>query len=337
MFLINKYIINGMGIMGRIIYRLISKEKNLEVVQVNDIVPKKELEHLIEYDSVHGREKGLNLDAVEVTQEMAVKNINWEKTNVDVVIDSTPHLKTYEQLNEHIEQNAKYVVRCSPFKRNHENMQTIVLGVNNNEMDLDKYKIISMASCTTNCLAQLVEVVTNYCKNSANKILSMEFLTVHAITSDQLTRDGYHKSDTMRGRDASNIIPASTGASSQIILLFPELKGKIHGRAYRVPVQDGSVLDLVVETEKEISYKDLNDFFKKASEKEKFAGILSYEKGPFVSSDCIDDLHTCIYSENLADQINPNKIIIGAFYDNEFGYSTKIVELVKKIQEKKFK
>jgi len=323
--------INGFGIMGRLIYSLLSNEKDIEVVKINDLTPKEDLEYLLRNDSVHGRRPDLNLNHVEVSNEEEVENLNWAEVGIDIVIDSTPHLKTYEQLSKHLQNGAKYVVRCSPFKQASEKMQTIVFGVNGNELDLKKYKIISMASCTTNCLAPLVKVMMDYCEKTGNEITDLDFVTVHAVTSDQLTRDSYHKSDPRRGRDSNNIIETSTGASSQITLLFPELDGKIFGTAYRVPVPDGSYLELRVETRAGINYKQVNEFFEYAAKKGGLAGILSYETEPLVSSDCINDSHTSIYLENSAAQINPKKIKISALYDNEFGYSSKIADLIRDI------
>ena len=292
--------------------------------------PPEHLEYLLRNDSVHGRRTDLNLNNVEVSNEENVENLKW--SGIDIVIDSTPHLTNYKLLSNHLQNGSEYVVRCSPFKQASENMQTIVLGVNGDKLDLDKYKIISMASCTTNCLAPLVKVVKDYCEKTGNEIIDLDFVTIHAITSDQLTRDSYHKKDLKRGRDSNNIIDSSTGASSQITLLFPELNGKIFGTAYRVPVADGSYLELRVETRAGIDIKKVNEFFEYAAKSEQFTGILSYETEPLVSSDCINDSHTSIYLEKSAEQINPNKIKICALYDNEFAYSCKIVDLIKEIK-----
>jgi len=326
--------INGLGVMGRIVYRLLSREKGMDVVMVNDLTPKEDLEYLLRNDSVHGRDKDLSLEEVKVTSEEDHTKLDWKRLGVDIVVDATPHLKSYRDLSKHLQSGSEYVVRTSPLKGKLDETQTIVFGVNDNELDVEKYNVVGMASCTTNCLAPLVGVLLDYCDKTDNQIEDLDFVTVHAETSDQLTRDGYHP-DSPRGR-GRNIIETSTGASSQITLLFPELEGKIFGSCYRVPVSDGSHLELRVRTRDGIDIEEVNKFFAEAAGSESLNGVLSYETDALVSGDCINDAHTCLYLENAAEQINDKKIKLGALYDNEFGYSSKIVGLVRKIKEEKF-
>jgi len=324
--------INGFGVMGRLIYRLLDKHPLIDVVKINDLAPKSTLDYLLKYDSVHGRfDKGL--ENIEYSSESNPKNIFWQ--GVDIVVDSTPDLKTYEHLSKHLEQGAEYVIRTSPLGGNLEKTQTIIQGVNDNSLDLDNYRILSLASCTTNCLAPLVKLVKEFCQKTRNSVEDLDFVTVHAYTNDQAIKDSAHSSDLRRGRDVNNIIETGTGASSQIELFFPELKGKIFGTAYRVPVSDGSVLELRVKTRNGFSLEQFNNFVKLASEND-LKNILRYETLPLVSSDCIDDAHTCIYLESAAQQLSNNKVKLGALYDNEFGYSSKIVDLIKLIEQKKF-
>lgn len=329
--------INGFGTMGRIIYRLLAGEKNIQVAKINDLAPRENLEYLLRNNSVHGRRKDFSLEGVEVTQEKEAVHLDWRKFGVDIVIDSTPHLRSYQQLKQHLKNGANYVIRTSPIKKDKRSYvvetQTIVRGVNGGQLDLERYKVFSLASCTTNCLASLVKGVLEYLKKFGNDVKSMDFVTVHAYTAGQLIKDGLHRSDLRRGRGVDNIIETETRASSQITLLFPELREKIFGSAYRVPVSDGSLLELKVETEQEIHLSLLNQYLEELSTG-KMKGILSYEKEALVSGDCIDDPHSCLYLERSAKQLDRRRVRLVALYDNEFGYSNRVVDLVKEIERR---
>jgi glyceraldehyde 3-phosphate dehydrogenase len=322
--------INGMGTIGKLVYRMLRPVSNINVVKVNDLAPKSSLEYLLKHDTVHGKWHG-QIQDFEYGNERNPCNIYWSE--IDVVVDSTPNFNTFSDLSNHIEGSGEcYVIRTSPLKgKNLDKTQTIIIGINDDQLDLKKYKVISMASCTTNCLAPMVKIVKQYCEKTGNVLEELDFVTVHAKTNDQANKDSYH-SDPGRGRDTNNIIETSTGASSQIGLFFPELKGKIHGTAYRVPVSDGSFLELRVKTKNPIDIKGVNATFKQASMNE-FEDILSYETMPLVSSDCIGDKHTCVYLENSAQQLFNTKIKLGALYDNEFAYASKIVDLIKRVKK----
>lgn len=321
--------LNGLGIIGRLVYRLLSMEPAFRITKINDLMPRENLEYLLQHDSVHGR-SSVTLQDIEITARKEVEQLDWE--GLDIVIDATPHLRTYEELNRHREQGAKYVVRTSPLKKSHEFTQTIIPGVNDAELDVRKYSIFSLASCTTNCLAPLVKGMLDYCRQYDNAVEEMDFVTVHAYTADQLLKDGFHQ-DLSRGRGVDNIIETETGASSQIKVIFPELEGKIHGSCYRVPVADGSVLELRVRTTAELSLSAVNQYFRGLAGGD-MKRILSYETAPLVSSDCLNDSHSCIYLEKSAAQLSPQKIKLTALYDNEFGYANRVVDLVREIQRK---
>ncbi len=320
---------NGLGIIGRLVYRLLSLEPAFRITKINDLMPRENLEYLLQHDSVHGRSLA-TLRKVEVTAQKEVEQLDW--SGIDIVIDATPHLRSYEELNRHRERGAKYVVKTSPLKKSHECTKTIIPGVNDAELDVRKYSIFSLASCTTNCVAPLVKGMLDYCRQYGNAVEEIDFVTVHAYTADQLLKDGFHQ-DLSRGRGVDNIIETETGASSQITVIFPELEGKIHGSCYRVPVADGSMLELRVRTTAELSLGEVNQYF------QSLAGgsmnrILRYETAPLVSSDCLNDSHSCIYLEKSAAQLSSRKIKLTALYDNEFGYANRVVDITKSIHEK---
>ncbi len=350
--------INGLGIIGRLVYRLLQQEKEIKVDKINDPVfsslrDHKSLEYLLQHDSVHRFHRANRpqastrhstasaLEMVEITAEKDVEKLNWQ--DIDIVIDATPHLRSYTELSKHLQQGAGYVVRTSPLKGDLVQMQTILPGVNLPEMDVEKYKIFSAASCTTNCLAPLVKLVMDYCQQTGqpvsplmrNEVEQLDFVTVHAYTSDQLIKDGFHKADPCRGRDVYNIIGTETGASSQITVIFPSLLGKIFGSCYRVPVTDGSLLELRIMTTGQLDLAKFNEYVRQQAAGP-LAGIVRYETAPLVSSDCIDDPHSAIYLEAFAEQLQTTKIRLVALYDNEFGYANRIVDLVKEIKKRKF-
>lgn len=361
--------INGFGIIGRLVYRILQQEKEIKVDKINDPIfaslrRPQDLEYLLQHDSVHRFHRARHpqasplkasaLEMTEITAEKEVEKLNWQ--DIDIVIDATPHLRSYPELNKHLQQGAGYVVRTSPLKGDLALMQTILPGVNLPEMDLEKYKIFSAASCTTNCLAPLVKLVMDYCRQAGqqisqqagqqtnqalnsgalnNEVEQMDFVTVHAYTSDQLIKDGFHKADPCRGRDVYNIIGTETGASSQIVVIFPALRERIFGSCYRVPVTDGSLLELRVSTTGQLDLAKFNEYVCQQAASS-LAGILRYETAPLVSSDCIDDPHSAIYLEAFTEQLQTTKVKLVALYDNEFGYANRIVDLVKEIKKRKF-
>ncbi|MFA6460945.1 MAG: type I glyceraldehyde-3-phosphate dehydrogenase [Candidatus Woesearchaeota archaeon] len=326
--------INGFGTIGRLVYRMLSQSSEIQVAAINDLAPRESLEYLLRHDTNHGQRRDLTLNGVRITQKPDVKDLDWK--GIDIVVDSTPHLRTYDQLSQHLERGARTVIRSSPLKGDKERMQTLVLGVNGDQLDVNRYSVFGMASCTTNCLAPLVKVVRDYCQGTGNEIIDLDFVTVHAYTADQAVKDAPHKSDPLRGRDVHNIIEAETGASSQIVVIFPELQGKIFGTAYRVPVSDGSSLELRVETSKDLNLAELNRYIAQMAKSPEMQGILSYETEPLVSGDCINNPHTGIYLEKAGAQIHSRKVKLGALYDNEYGYSSKLVDLIRLIKQQKF-
>ncbi len=333
--------LNGFGIIGRLVYRLLDQEKGFKVKRINE--PKfaafcslSDLEYLVQHDTVHHFypiAPRSTLKGVEISAEKDVEKLDWKK--IDVVIDATPHLRSYAELSRHLQQGARYVVKTSPFKGDLTQMQTLIPGINMQEMDVKKYHIFSAASCTTNCLAPLVKLVTDYCQQKGNEIRQIDFTTVHAYTNDQFVKDGYHSSDPCRGRDVCNIIETETGASKQITVIFPFLEGKIFGSCYRVPVADGSSLEFRVTTVNPLDLADFNPYVRQQAAGP-LAGILRYETAPLVSGDCIDDLHSAIYLEALTRQFTPTRTKFAALYDNEFGYANRIVDVTKGIFKKKY-
>ena len=324
--------INGFGRIGRLAFRAMVKDPALEVVAINDLGDKKTLAHLLKYDSVHGRafdqvtvtEDGFDADGyrVKVLAERNPGDLPWGELGVDVVVESTGLFTDAEKAKAHLEAGAKKVVISAPAKN--EDI-TIVMGVNDDQYDPEKHNIISNASCTTNCLAPFAKVLLE------NFGIKRGFMnTIHSYTNDQKILDLPHK-DLRRARAAQmSQIPTTTGAARAVALVLPELKGKLDGMATRVPTPDGSMVDLVVELEKDVTKEEVNAAMKAAAEGP-LAGILEYTEDPIVSVDIIDNSHSSIFDSSLTmvsgEKGNFVKCI--SWYDNEWGYSNRVKDLVK--------
>ena len=325
--------INGFGRIGRNFFRAALKQKApLEIVAVNDLTDNETLAHLLKYDSILGRlgatvshtENSITVDGktFKVFAEKDPASIPWG--DVDIVIESTGRFTKASDAQKHIAAGAKKVIISAPAT---DEDITIVLGVNEGAYDPAKHHIISNASCTTNCLAPMAKVI-----HEKFGITRGFMTTVHAYTNDQVILDFPHK-DLRRARAAAtNIIPTSTGAAKAIGLVMPELKGKLDGYALRVPVPTGSVTDLTVELSKETTAAEINAAIKSAAEGP-LKGILSYTEDPIVSSDIVTDPHSCIFDGGITKVIG-NTAKVAGWYDNEWGYSNRLVDLISFIGKK---
>ena len=324
--------INGFGRIGRLVFRAMVNDPEIEVVAVNDLGDIPTMAHLLKYDSVHGRafdvvevtEEGFVADghAVKVLSEREPSNLPWGELGVDVVVESTGIFKTGELASKHIEAGARKVVITCPAKG--EDI-TVVMGVNDGKYDAEKHNIVSNASCTTNCLAPVAKVLL---ENFGIKRGYMN--TIHAYTNDQKILDLPHK-DLRRARAAAmSMIPTTTGAARAASLVLPELAGKLDGFATRVPTPDGSMVDLTVELEREVTVEEINAAMKEAAEGE-LAGILAYTEDPIVSIDIVDDPHSSIFDAGLTMVMGgkSNLVKVVSWYDNEWGYSNRVKDLVK--------
>lgn len=324
--------INGFGRIGRLAFRAMVKDPAIEVVAVNDLGDIPTMAHLLKYDSVHGRafdtvevtENGFIADgyAVKVLSERDPNNLPWGELGVEVVVESTGIFKTGELASAHIKVGAKKVVITCPAKGED---ATIVMGVNDGEYDAEKHNIISNASCTTNCLAPVAKVLM---ENFGIKRGYMN--TIHSYTNDQKILDLPHK-DLRRARAAAmSMIPTTTGAARAVALVLPELKGKLDGFATRVPTPDGSMVDLTVELDREVTAEEINAAMKKAAEGE-LAGILEYTEDPIVSIDIVGNDHSSIFDSGLTMVMGgkSNLVKVVSWYDNEWGYSNRVKDLVK--------
>ncbi len=331
-----KVAINGFGRIGRNFLRASLGNKDFKVVAVNDIADAKTMAHLFKYDSVYGRFKGrikagenfisVNGNKIIMFSEKDPSNLPWGKIGIDIVIESTGIFRRREQAELHLKAGAKKVVLSAPPKGD-KPVKQIVLGVNENTYDPKKDDIISNASCTTNCLAPVAKVL-----DSKFGIVKGFMTTIHAYTSDQRLLDAPHK-DWRRGRSAAmSIVPTSTGAAKALGEVMPNLKGKITGSAMRVPVADGSIVDLVVELRRKASVDEINRAFKKAAEG-KMKGILQYFEEPIVSFDIIGNPHSAIF-DSLLTNIEGDLIEVFAWYDNEWGYSKRMVDLLSFVKKK---
>ena len=339
--------INGFGRIGRLVFRAIAEQgllgKTVEVVAVNDLVPADNLAYLVKYDSTQGKYKGtvtseksqpdLAEDDVLVVDGhkikcLAVKEgpkaLPWGKLGVDIVIECTGLFTEAEKAKGHLEAGAKHVIISAPAKG--EDI-TVVMGVNNDKLDPSKHKIISNASCTTNCLAPVVYVLLKEGFGIEEGLMT----TIHSYTATQKTVDGPSKKDWKGGRSAAiNIIPSSTGAAKATALVCPEVKGKLTGMSFRVPTPTVSVVDLTVRTTKETSYKEICAAMKKASETY-LKGVLAYTSDEVVSSDFIHDTHSSIFDAGSGIELNSKFFKLVSWYDNEWGYSNRCVDLLKSI------
>src|SRR6187402_2008105 len=341
--------INGFGRIGRLVFRAIAEQglvgKDIEVVAVGDIVPADNLAYLLKYDSTQGRFQGqvtskksapdkpeddvLVVDGKDIAVVSAKdpSGLPWKQLGVDVVIESTGLITDAEKAKGHITAGAKKVVISAPAKN--EDI-TVVMGVNHDKYDPAKHHIISNASCTTNCLAPVVHVLLKEGFGIDEGLMT----TVHSYTATQKTVDGPSKKDWKGGRSAAiNIIPATTGAAKAVGLVCPEVKGKMTGMAFRVPVPTVSVVDLTFKTEKPTSIKDINAAMKRASETY-LKGILGYTEDEVVSSDFVHDERSSIYDAGASVELNASFFKLVSWYDNEWGYSNRCVDLLQYMVKK---
>ena len=327
--------INGFGRIGNLAFQAALSRKEVEVVAINDpFITADYMAYMVKYDTVHGRDEGevsseegkliVNGKEIKVFNEMDPKNIPWGANGVDYVLECSGVFTTIEKANAHLEGGAKKVIISAPSK----DAPMFVMGVNNDKYTPDM-NIISNASCTTNCLAPLAKVIHD---NFGIKDGLMT--TVHATTATQKTVDGASKKDWRGGRAAAaNIIPSSTGAAKAVGKVIPELNGKLTGMAFRVPTVDVSVVDLTCNLEKPATYEEICEAVKKASENE-MKGVIEYVTDPVVSSDFIHDPHTSIFDATAGIALTDTFVKLVAWYDNEWGYSNKLVDLAIYISTK---
>jgi glyceraldehyde 3-phosphate dehydrogenase len=327
--------INGFGRIGRSVFRILNSRDDLEVVAINDITSKESLEYLLKYDTVMGRfpdEVQLKNDLL-VTSKHSVKMLSetdpsalpWKVLNVNIVIESTGRFRTRNDLQKHLQAGADFVILTVPAKD--EIDYTVVIGVNDSDLRKE-HKIISNASCTTNCLAPMAKIL--------NDAFGIEFgviNTIHAYTNDQRLADVPH-TDWRRGRTAAeNIIPTTTGAARAVGKVLPELNGKLDGIATRVPVPDGSVVDLVARLKKNVTIEDIDDVVRTASDSKELSQVLEYSTLPVVSSDIIGNPHSSIYDAPFTRVVEGNLIKTLNWYDNEWGYSNRVVDLIDRLDD----
>ncbi len=330
--------INGFGRIGRLVFRAGINNPDFEFVGINDLVPAKNIAYLLKYDSTHGRFDG----TVEAIDEgivvngklipcFAIRNpeeLPWGQLDVDYVVESTGLFTTHETASKHLKAGAKRVVISAPTK-DPEKVNTFVLGVNDDQYDPTKDYIVSNASCTTNCLAPIAKVI-----NDNFGLAEGLMTTIHAMTATQPTVDGPSRKDLRGGRGAAqNIIPASTGAAKAVTLVIPELKGKLTGMALRVPTPDVSVVDLTFKTEKATSYEAICAAMKAAATGE-LKGVLGYTDEDVVSMDFNGDPNSSIFDAKAGMELNSNFFKVISWYDNEWGYSNRMLDLMKVMQAK---
>ena len=319
--------INGFGRIGRIAFRIAAQSEKVEVVAINDLLDVDHLAYLLKYDSVHGKYAGsvevkdgsliVDGNKIRVTSEKNPADLKWGDAGVDVVMDCTGIFTDLDNAQAHLDAGARKVVISAPSKT----APMFVMGVNHQDVKADQ-NIISNASCTTNCLAPLAKVI-----DDEFGLVEGLMTTVHATTSTQFTVDSPSKKNFRLGRSAmANIIPSSTGAAVAVTKVIPSLKGKLTGMAFRVPTTDVSVVDLTVKTEKSTSYEEIKAAFKKAAEGD-YKGVISYTEEEVVSQDYVSDPHTCNFDAGAGIELNDKFFKLIAWYDNEYGYSSKLVDL----------
>ncbi|MGI5819187.1 MAG: type I glyceraldehyde-3-phosphate dehydrogenase [Armatimonadota bacterium] len=329
--------INGFGRIGRQVFKAIweNYRDDLEVVAVNDLTDDGTLAHLLKYDSIYGRFGGtvetgdseLIVDGVSIKslEERDPAALPWGELGAEIVLESTGFFTNTAAAGKHIEAGAKKVIISAPAK---DECPTFVLGVNDDGYDPAEHHIVSNASCTTNCLAPMAKVL-----NDSFGVIRGLMTTVHSYTNDQAILDGPHK-DLRRARAAAmNIIPTSTGAAAAIGLVIPELDGKLNGMAMRVPTPTGSVVDLTVELEKSASVDDVNAAFEQAAGSAPLQGYLSYASDLIVLQDIVGDPSSCVYDANATYEVGGNFVKILGWYDNEWGYSNRTADLMKKMAD----
>jgi glyceraldehyde 3-phosphate dehydrogenase len=326
--------INGFGRIGRLAFRAAVNRPGIEIVGINDLVDPEYMAYMLKYDSTHGKFDGtvaavdghlvVNGKKIRVTAEKDPSNLKWGEVGAEIIIESTGLFLTKADAQKHINAGAKKVVMSAPAK---DDTPTFVMGVNNTQLKSTD-TIVSNASCTTNCLAPLAKVLHDNFGISEG-LMS----TVHAVTATQKTVDGPSAKDWRGGRGGfSNIIPSSTGAAKAVALVIPDLKGKLTGMSFRVPVADVSVVDLTVKLVKPASYDQIKAAMKAASEGP-LNGIMGYTEDEVVSQDFLGDSRTCIFDAKAGIALNDSFVKVVAWYDNEWGYSNKLIDLVQEISK----
>lgn len=325
-----KIAINGFGRIGRLFFRAAYGRKDMEIVAINDLVSVENLAYLLKYDTVHSLFPGsvsvedghlvVGGKKIQIESQRNPESLPWKELGVDYVVESTGLFTSQEKAGLHLKAGAKKVVISAPCTGD---IPTIVMGVNQENYRPEKHDVVSNASCTTNCLAPIVKVLLDNFGIEEGLMT-----TIHAVTATQPTVDGPSKKDFRSGRSAmNNIIPASTGAAKAVALCLPQVKGKLTGMAFRVPTIDVSVVDLTVKLEKETSYQEICQAIKKTSENE-MKGILSFCNDPVVSTDLIGNPHSSIFDAQAGIELNSTFYKLVSWYDNEKGYSERIVDLI---------
>ncbi|MGB7842107.1 MAG: type I glyceraldehyde-3-phosphate dehydrogenase [Salinimicrobium sp.] len=319
--------INGFGRIGRIAFRIASKREDMEIVAINDLLDVEHLAYMLQYDSVHGRFDGtvevkdghlvVNGKQIRVSAEKNPEDLKWDEVGAEIIMECTGIFTGQDSAGKHLKAGAKKVVISAPSK----DVPMFVMGVNHKDITADD-NIVSNASCTTNCLAPLAKVI-----NDKFGLVEGLMTTVHASTATQFTVDSPSRKNYRLGRSAlNNIIPSTTGAAVAVTKVIPELKGKLTGMSFRIPTADVSVVDLTVRTEKETSYEEIKKAFKEAAEGE-YKGVISYTEEEVVSQDYVSDPHTCNFDAGAGIALNDKFFKLIAWYDNEYGYSAKLVEM----------
>lgn len=328
--------LNGFGRIGRTVFRILNNQKDIQVIAINDLADDDVLAYLLKYDTVMGRLKDTvtvqngilktSIHSVKMLNERDPSALPWAELGIDVVIEATGVFRTREQLQSHLDAGAGRVILTVPAKD--EIDYTVVIGVNEDGLNAN-HKIVSNASCTTNCLAPMAKVL-----NDAFGIEYGVINTIHAYTNDQRLADVPH-SDWRRSRAAAeNIILTTTGAARAVGVVLPELKGKLDGIAMRVPVPDGSIVDLNVQLKTDVNADDIRQAVKEASKTDRLNSILQYEDTPIVSSDIIGNPHSSIFDAPFTSVINKRLVKTLNWYDNEWGYSNRVVDLINLFSEK---
>ncbi|PZU87623.1 MAG: type I glyceraldehyde-3-phosphate dehydrogenase [Chryseobacterium sp.] len=321
--------INGFGRIGRLVFRAMTERSNIEVVGINDLIDAEYMAYMLKYDSVHGAFKGevsvqgnnlvVNGKTIRVTAEKDPNNLKWNEVGAEYIVESTGLFLSKDSAQAHINAGAKKVILSAPSK---DDTPMFVMGVNHKELT-DDIKIFSNASCTTNCLAPLAKVI-----HDNFGIAEGLMTTVHATTATQKTVDGPSAKDWRGGRSAlNNIIPSSTGAAKAVGKVIPSLNGKLTGMSFRVPTADVSVVDLTVKLDKPTSYEEICAAIKAASEGE-LKGILGYTEDAVVSQDFVSDARTSIFDKEAGIMLNPTFVKLVSWYDNEWGYSNKLADML---------
>ncbi len=335
-----KVAINGFGRIGRLVYRESLRHDEIDIVAVNDLTDPKMLAHLLKYDSVHGRFQGevaveddsikAGKDSFRVLSQPDPSKLPWKEMGVDMVVEATGFFRTREKAALHIQAGAKKVLISAPAKGSPGADITVVYGVNCDLYDPGRHHVISTASCTTNCLAPVARVL-----HDTFGIETGIMTTIHAYTNDQRILDLPH-SDMRRARAAAiNVIPTTTGAAAAVSLVIPELKGKLDGMAVRVPVPDGSLVDLVCVLKTDATAERVNEAMKEAAETT-LRGVLQYTEEPIVSTDVVGNPHSSIFDSQITKMMGPRMLKVLSWYDNEYGYSSRMVDMLVKMARKGF-